>query len=117
MFLLFKALVSGGIIAGASELAKRFPLWGAVFVSIPMTSLMTAIWMHIEKEDNSKISSFLENIFWAHIPTLLFFILCPVLLRSGMGFWLALLISLGATCLLFMAYVFVMKSFGIQVVD
>jgi predicted permease len=117
MFLLFKALVSGGIIAGASELAKKFPLWGAVFVSIPMTSLMTAIWMHIEKENNSKISDFLENVFWAHIPTLLFFVLCPALLRAGMGFWLALSISLGATCLLFMGYAFVMKTFGIQVVE
>jgi hypothetical protein len=117
MFLLIKALISGGVIALASETAKRFPLWGAVMVSVPLTSLLTALWLHAETKDNQKIAIFLENVFWAHLPTLVFFIICPMLLKNGMNFWAAMGISLAATSAVFLIYAMVLKQFGISITE
>jgi len=115
MFLLIKALISGGIIAIASETAKRFPLWGAVMLSVPLTSLLTAIWLQIETKDSLKIALFLENVFWAHIPTLAFFILCPIMLKNGMNFWAAMGLSLVITSGIFFVYSMILKHFGIVI--
>jgi len=117
MFLLLKALVSGGIIAIASETAKRFPLWGAVMVSVPLTSLLTALWLHVETKDNQKIAVFLENVFWAHLPTLAFFILCPMMLKNGMNFWVAMGLSLLITSAVFFIYSLILKQFGIVITE
>lgn len=117
MFLLVKTAVSGLIIALASTLAKKYPLWGAVLVSIPITSLLTALWLHIETGDNQKIAAFLGNVFWAHLPTLVFFIITPYLLRAGHGFWLALVVGLAATTVTFFVYARILREFGINIYE
>lgn len=117
MFPFIKALISGCIIAGASELSKRSPLNGAILLSVPLTSLLTAIWLHIETRDSQKIATMLENVFWAHIPTLTFFVLCPIFLRAGYGFWVSMALALVATTAVFFIYAQILKHFGIQIYD
>jgi hypothetical protein len=117
MLLVIKAIVSGVIIAGASELSKRQPLTGAILLSVPLTSILTAIWLHLETKDNLKVATMLSNVFWAHIPTLLFFILCPMMLRAGYGFWISISASLAATAMLFFLYAYILNFFGIRIYD
>lgn len=117
MLIVLKAIISGVLIALASEAAKKWPLWGAVMVSVPLTSLLTAMWIHIETADIEKNAAFLRNVFWAHLPTLVFFILCPILLRSGMNFWLSVALSLLATAVVFYVYSIFIRQFGIRVYD
>lgn len=117
MLIVLKAVVSGVLIALASEAAKKWPLWGSVMVSIPLTSLLTAMWIHIETADAEKNALFLRNVFWAHIPTLVFFILCPILLRAGVNFWLSVGISLVVTAVVFYVYSIFIRQFGIRVYD
>ena len=40
-----KALVSGVLIAAASELARRSPAWGGLVVSLPLTSFLAMTWL------------------------------------------------------------------------
>lgn len=117
MLTVLKALISGAIIAGASEMSKRSPLSGAILLSVPLTSLLTAIWLYIETKDNNKIADMLGNVFWAHIPTLLFFILCPIMLREGFNFWLSLGVSLAVTAAGFFVYAYILNLFGIRIYD
>lgn len=117
MFMLIKAIISGTIVAGASELSKRSPLSGAILLSIPLTSLLTAIWLHIETKDNIRVATMLGNVFWAHIPTLIFFIICPIMLRAGMNFWFSLISSLAITALGFFVYAYILNRFGIRIYD
>lgn len=117
MMIIVKAVVSGVLIALASEAAKKWPLWGAVMVSIPLTSLLTAMWIHIETADVEKNATFLRNVFWAHLPTLVFFILCPILLRAGVNFWVSVAVSLFVTAIVFYAYSVFIRQFGIRVYD
>lgn len=116
MFLVIKAIISGLLVAAASETAKRFPVWGAIMVSVPLISLLTAIWMNFETKDTEQVAAFLKGVFWAHLPTLVFFLLCPSLLRSGMSFWPAMLLSMAATIIVFFVYAMILRQFGIDVI-
>ncbi|MBU6234251.1 MAG: DUF3147 family protein [Alphaproteobacteria bacterium] len=117
MMLVVKAVVSGLLIALASEMAKRSPLWGSVLVSIPLTSLLTAMWIHIESADLERNAVFLRNVFWAHLPTLTFFILCPIMLRQGINFWVSIFFSLAVTAAVFFAYAAILRHFGIRITE
>jgi hypothetical protein len=115
--IVLKAIISGTLIAAASEVAKRFPLWGAIMVSVPLTSLLTVMWIYLETSDIVKSADFLRNVFWAHLPTLVFFILCPILLRMGMNFWVSIALGLLVTAIVFYLYSIVIRQFGINVYD
>jgi hypothetical protein len=51
LYAVTKALLSGAIIAMASEVAKRSPALGAVILSLPLVSLLTFIWLWRDTAD------------------------------------------------------------------
>jgi len=93
---LLKVLVSALVIAGASELARRYSIMGALLASLPLTSILAMIWLWRDGEPAAKIADFSASIFWLVLPSLLLFISMPLMLRAGYGFWP----SLGASCAL-----------------
>jgi hypothetical protein len=93
---LLKVLVSALVIAGASELARRYNVIGALLASLPLTSILAMVWLWRDGEPASKIADFSASIFWLVLPSLLLFISMPLMLRAGYGFWS----SLGAGCAL-----------------
>ena len=54
--LAIKALVSGVLIAAASEVARRSPGWGGLIVSLPLTSLLTMLWLWRDTGDATRIA-------------------------------------------------------------
>jgi F0F1-type ATP synthase assembly protein I len=93
---LLKVLVSALVIAGASELARRYSVIGALLASLPLTSILAVIWLWRDGEPAAKIADFSTSIFWLVLPSLLLFISMPLMLRAGYGFWP----SLGVGCAL-----------------
>ena len=91
---LLKIAVSALIIAAASELARRQAWFGALVASLPLTSILAMIWLWRDGTEPAQIAAFATGIFWLVIPSLLLFVVLPLMLRSGFGFW----ISLGAGC-------------------
>ena len=51
-FLLLKALLSGLIIALASEASRRWPGIGGLIVSLPLVSLLTFLWVWRDTGDS-----------------------------------------------------------------
>ena len=96
MQFLVKVLVSALVIAGASELARRYSVIGALLVSLPLTSILAMIWLWRDGVPAAQIADFSSSIFWLVLPSLLLFIVMPLMLRAGYGFWS----SLGAGCAL-----------------
>jgi hypothetical protein len=99
LYLLVKAGLSGVIIAVASEVARRWPGWGALIVSLPLVSVLAMIWLWRDTNDPARLAAHAEATFWFVLPSLPMFVAIPLLLRQGVNFWLAL--ALG--CLLTMA--------------
>ena len=96
MQFLLKVLVAALVIAGASELARRYSVIGALLAALPLTSILAMIWLWRDGVPAAQIADFSSSIFWLVLPSLLLFIVMPLMLRAGYGFWS----SLGAGCAL-----------------
>ena len=102
---LLNTFISALLIAGATQLAQRSTLAGALLVSLPLTSLLAILWLWRDSHDPLRIASFASDILWLVLPSLLFFIVLPLLLRSGVGFWLSLGCGILATVAAYAAIV------------
>lgn len=91
LYLFVKAAISGLLIAIASTLAKRFPGFGALIASLPLVSVLGMMWLWSEKPDTANMAAHAGATFWYVLPSLPMFLLIPVLLRHGVGFWPSLL--------------------------
>src|SRR5947199_9126018 len=99
VYFVTKCALSGIIIAVVSEVAKRSPTFGALIVSLPLVSLLGILWLWRDTGDSERIASHAQATFWYVLPSLPMFLVLPVLLRAGVGFWP----SLAASCILTIA--------------
>lgn len=90
MYFLIKTLITALIIVAASELSKRYSLWAAVLLSLPLTSILAFIWVYWDTKDTSKIIELSYSVFWLVFPSLAFFLILPFLLKQGLAFPLAI---------------------------
>ncbi|MDP2057278.1 MAG: DUF3147 family protein, partial [Thiobacillus sp.] len=79
--------LSALILVAIAEVAKRSTFWAAALASLPLTSLLAFVWLYLDTGDVQKVAALSSGIFWLVLPSLLLFVLLPVLLRNGMGFW------------------------------
>ncbi len=102
IMLIFKAIVSGVLIAIISEVARRSPGFGALIASLPLISIFAIIWIWFETKDKYKIADHSEATFWLVIPSLPMFLLIPFLLRLNWNFWVVLIFSILVTFVLYL---------------
>lgn len=115
IYYIIKVLLSSVTIVAVSEISKRSTLLGSIIASVPLVSLLAFIWMYIDTKDTAKIAELSQGIFWLVIPSLLFFILFPVLLKKNVEFWLSLGISLTLMVIGYFVMLFVLKKAGINI--
>ncbi len=109
-----KIAVSALVLVAVSELAKRSTFLGALLASLPLTSLLAFVWLYLDTGDVQKVSALSLNIFWLVLPSLALFLLLPLLVKFGWGFWLSLSLSMAATAGCYAIMVAVFKQFGVQ---
>jgi F0F1-type ATP synthase assembly protein I len=112
-YLILKYLVTAGLVVVVSEFAKRSDKLGGLIAALPLVTLLTLIWLFLEKQPISKIANHAYYTFWFVIPTLPMLLLFPHLLTKY-HFWTALSISILFTILVFIVYTEVLKHFGIN---
>lgn len=83
--LAIKALVSGVLIAAASEIARRSPGWGGLVASLPLVSLLTMLWLWRETGDAARIADLALSSTAFVIASLPAFLSLVLLLRRGMA--------------------------------
>ena len=64
LYVLIKAALSGVIIAIASEVARRWPGWGALIVSLPLVSVLAMIWLWRDTLDPVRLADHAGATFW-----------------------------------------------------
>ncbi len=114
MQLLLKVLISALIIAGVSELGKRFTPVAAVLASLPLTSILAFIWLYAETKSNQKVIDLSYGIFWMVIPSLTFFIALPWLLKKEINFYWALLIASAFTAVFYFGFIYLLDKWEIN---
>jgi len=113
LYLALKAILSGIVVAAASELARRSPALGGLIVSLPLVSLLAFIWLWQDTGDNARIATLSESTFWYILPTLPMFLVLPALLRLGVSFWLAIVACCALTFALYLLTVWILGKFGV----
>ena len=106
--------LSALILVAITEIAKRSSFWAAALASLPLTSLLAFVWLYVDTGDTQKIAALSSGIFWLVLPSLLLFVLLPLLLRSGLGFWLSLLTASAATALAYLGMIKLLALFDIE---
>jgi hypothetical protein len=113
-YLIVKAAISGVLVMIISEVARRSPGIGGLIASLPLVSVLGIIWLWRDTSDIERIAAHAESTFWFVLPSLPMFLLFPALLRHGVGFWLALVISCALTMALYSLTVWLLPRFGIS---
>ena len=101
LYFIVKAGLSGLIVAAVSEIARRYPGWGGLVASLPLTSILAMLWLWRDTADPERIAGLSTGTFWFVLPSLLMFAVLPVLLRSGLGFWAAFAVAVAGTLALY----------------
>ena len=114
LYLAAKAVISGILIAAASEVARRWPGWGALIVSLPLVSILAMLWLWRDTHDPVRMAAHVEATFWFVIPSLPMFLLMPAMLRQGYSFWSALAAGCAVTIALYLATTWIGPRFGLR---
>lgn len=114
LYLVAKALISGALIAVASEVARRNAGFGALIASLPLVSILGMIWLWRDTADTPRLAAHAEATFWFVLPSLPMFLLIPMLLRRGVPFWPALVSGCALTVGLYLAMTWVAPRIGLK---
>lgn len=110
---LAKTLFSALVIAGVSEIARRSSFWAAIVIALPLTTVLTLIWLWRDTGDVVKVTQLSTGVFWLVLSTLPFFLLLPVLLKAQWNFYLSMLASLALSTITGVLLTQVLKRFGV----
>ena len=96
---------------------NRIPQWclvGHEFREVEwgLTSLLAFVWLQLDGTAASEIATLSRQIFWLVLPSLVLFLMLPVLLNRGLSFWPSLGFSMLATVAAYFLMLFVLKKFG-----
>lgn len=115
LYYLLKVVISALLIVSITEVAKRSGSFAALLAALPLTSLLAFVWMYYEGVAPARIAELSGQIFWMVLPSLVLFLLFPLLIRLGIGFWLSLLASMAASAMCYWVMLSVLRKFGVQV--
>ncbi len=112
--LLFKVLITAILVVAISEIGKRSTLAGALLASIPLTSLLALVWLYRDTGDAVQAATLASGIFWLVLPSLLFFLVFPIGVKAGWGFWPAMCAGVACTVVAYGGMIAVDRGFGLR---
>lgn len=114
-FYIVKVAVTVAVIIVATEIAKRESFWAALLMSLPVTSLLAFFWVYVETGDAERVAALSHGIFWMFLPSMVLFVVLPLLLRAGVGFWPSLGVSCAATIAAYAVMIPLLEALGIEI--
>lgn len=114
-YIIFKYLITAGVVVIVSEFAKRSDKLGALIAALPLVTVLTLIWLYVEHQPTNKIADHAYYTFWYVIPTLPMLLLFPYLLPKC-GFVLTLISCVVFTTVTFLLFALLVKQFGIDLI-
>ena len=113
-YTLIKVLITSLLVVAVSEIAKRSSLMAGILASIPLVSVLGFIWLYFDTKNVEKIIDLSTSIFWLVIPSLALFIILPILLKKGVGFYPGLGIASSVTVVCYYFMIIVLGKVGIK---
>ena len=113
VWLISKYFITAAVVVLVSELAKRSDKLGGLVAALPLVTVLTLIWLYVEKQPEQKIANHAWYTFWYEVPTLPMFLAFPVLLPR-LGFWPTLLASVVISVVCFGLFALFVRRFGVE---
>lgn len=110
-----KALVSGVLIAAASEIARRSPGWGGLVASLPLVSLLTMLWLWRDTGDAGRIADLAVSSTAFVTASLPAFVALAVLLRRGVAIPWAILSFIAVGMAGYLVMIWLGRKWGLPV--
>jgi hypothetical protein len=101
MLLFVKIVISALLIAFATEVARYNRILAAMIISLPLTSMISFVWIYLDLRDTDKLSKMSMDVFWLVLLSLPFFLAFSYLLRMQYSFWIALGLSCALLIILY----------------
>ena len=112
MYIVIKTLISAIIIVAVSEIAKKYTWTAAIIVSLPLTSLLAFIWLYWDTKDYQKIIDLSYSTLVMTVPSVVFFIVLPTLLKFKQNFIFSIIVSIISTAIAYAIFMFIIKKFN-----
>jgi hypothetical protein len=96
-----KILLTTALIVAVTEVSKRNTLIGGVLASFPLISFIAMLWLYFDTKDSERVAALSSNTFWLVIPSLVFFVTFPLLVKAKLSFPISFS---AATILMLLAY-------------
>ena len=93
-YIIFKYIITAGLIVLISELAKISDKIGALTSALPLVTIAVLFWLFFENQSTEKIANHSYYTFWYVLPTLPMFLLFPWIIKHW-SFWPAIILSIG----------------------
>ena len=110
-----RVMVSAVLIALIALVGRRWPGTGGIIASIPLVSTLGMIWLWHDTRDPQLVATYTASAFWYFLPTMPMFVLIPILLRQGVGFWISLSAGLALTVILYLLTAALLARFEVQI--
>jgi hypothetical protein len=114
LWVVIKLTVTCALVVAISETAKRSSLLGAALASIPVISVLGILWLYVDTRDSTQVAHLSTSIFWLVIPSLLFFVILPLLLKAGYRFFPSLGLSIAAMVMGYACMALVLTRCGVK---
>ena len=110
MYFFLKTIISAIIIVVVSEIAKRYTWTAATIVSLPLTSLLAFVWLYWDTKDYQKVIDLSYSTIVMTVPSIVFFIVLPILLKFKQNFVFSLVVSIISTARAYAIFMFIIKK-------
>ena len=111
---LIKVLVSAAVLVAVAEVGKRSSLLGGLLASLPLVSLLAMLWLYLDTKDTAKVANLSTGIFWLVLPSLVFFLALPPLLKMKLNFYLSFGLAIALMLVCYGAMLVALKKFGVN---
>ncbi|MBA3940691.1 MAG: hypothetical protein C0520_05730 [Sphingopyxis sp.] len=111
---IFRAILSGFIVAAIAWIGRRNAAAAALLASLPLVSLLGILWLWHDTHDRDRLAIHMQATFFYVLPSLPMFLITPILLRAGVDFWVALGAGCALTVILYLLTITLAAQFGIK---
>ncbi|MDX8045591.1 DUF3147 family protein [Gracilibacillus sp. S3-1-1] len=93
MYVILKIAVSAIIIGIVTEVARKLPSYGGIIAALPLVSLLSIIWLHVQGEKTATLSRFALGVLWGFPATAIMLLIIYFALQRSLHLYIS--ISLG----------------------
>lgn len=108
--LALKGTIAGVLVAAALAAQERSTALAAVLVSLPLTSIIALSVLWVDTGSREQVSQLSWSILLVVVPSVVLFVALPLLLRTGLHFWIALPLSCATMALAYAGYALVLSK-------